>query len=123
MLSRQSCNYMLVVPLPSWKCTSPLAAAAAAAQGSGVIAVCVYGLYGSATSRWGMLARDEATGIHEAVWDTLAFVANGLIFFWGGISAVNFLLRCVCGWGGQGLAPAASLGCWLLAICCGWCLW
>lgn len=64
-------------------------------QGSGVIAVVVFGVYGSATSRWGMLSRDEASGVHEAVWDTLAFIANGLVFFWAGISAVNFLARWV----------------------------
>ena len=32
-----------------------------------MIAVVVFGLYGSATSRWGMLASDEASGIHMAV--------------------------------------------------------
>ena len=63
------------------------------ATGSGVIAVVVYGLYGSATSHWGMLAQDLAGGIHEAVWDAVAFVANVLIFFWAGISAVNVVAR------------------------------
>ena len=43
------------------------------AKGSGVIAVCVFGLYGSASGRWGMLATDAASGVHEAVWDTVAF--------------------------------------------------
>ncbi|PSC68844.1 Sodium hydrogen exchanger 7 [Micractinium conductrix] len=63
------------------------------AKGSGVIAVCVYGLYGAATGHWGMLATDAESGIHEAVWDTVAFAANALVFFWSGISSVNFVAR------------------------------
>ncbi len=34
------------------------------------------------------------SGIHEAVWDTVAFAANALVFFWSGISSVNFVARC-----------------------------
>jgi NhaP-type Na+/H+ or K+/H+ antiporter len=63
------------------------------AKGSGVIAVCLFGLYGSATGHWGMLATDAESGIHEAVWDTVAFAANALVFFWSGISSVNFVAR------------------------------
>ncbi|KAL4430847.1 hypothetical protein ABPG75_006103 [Micractinium tetrahymenae] len=67
------------------------------AKGSGVIAVCIFGLYGSATGHWGMLAtdagKDSESGIHEAVWDTVAFAANALVFFWSGISSVNFVAR------------------------------
>lgn len=33
------------------------------------------------------------SGIHEAVWDTVAFAANALVFFWSGISSVNFVAR------------------------------
>ncbi|KAI7841566.1 hypothetical protein COHA_004736 [Chlorella ohadii] len=63
------------------------------AKGSGVIAVCLFGLYGSASGHWGMLATDAESGIHEAVWDTVAFAANALVFFWSGISSVNFVAR------------------------------
>lgn len=63
------------------------------AKGSGVIAVCLFGLYGSASGHWGMLATDAESGIHEAVWDTVAFAANALVFFWSGISSVNFVVR------------------------------
>ena len=106
----------------------PLAAIA------GVIAVCVFGLCGSATSQWGMLAADEESGTQFAVWDAVGFAANGgwaaavsapartssaphgwcvgkracaayssrcpcplappgLVFFWAGVSSVNFVAR------------------------------
>ena len=58
-----------------------------------MVCICVLGLYGAATSRWGMLATDASSGVHEAVWDSVAFLANGLIFFWAGIAAVNFVAR------------------------------
>lgn len=63
------------------------------AQGSGVIAVVCFGLYGNATSKWGMLATVEDNGSFDAVWDMVAFAVNGLVFFWSGIAAVNFLIR------------------------------
>lgn len=37
----------------------------------------------------------KESGIHEAVWDTVAFAANALVFFWSGISSVNFVARWV----------------------------
>lgn len=58
-----------------------------------MVCICVLGLCGAATSRWGMLAADASSGVHEAVWDSVAFVANGLIFFWAGIAGVNFVAR------------------------------
>lgn len=67
----------------------------APAGGSGVIAVVVFGLYGNATSRWGMLATAEQSGAFDAVWDVISFVANGLVFFWSGLASVNFLIRSV----------------------------
>jgi len=66
---------------------------ASPAQGSGVIAVVCFGLYGNATSKWGMLATVEDNGSFDAVWDMIAFAVNGLVFFWSGIAAVNFLIR------------------------------
>lgn len=63
------------------------------AKGSGVIAVVVFGLYGNATSKWGMLASAEESGAFDAVWDMISFSANGLVFFWSGVASVNFLIR------------------------------
>ncbi|KDD76916.1 hypothetical protein H632_c68p2, partial [Helicosporidium sp. ATCC 50920] len=65
------------------------------AQGSGVISVVVFGLYGNWTSKWGMLARTEQSGAFDAVWDTITFAANGLVFFWSGIAAINYLINSV----------------------------
>lgn len=31
-----------------------------------------------------------------AVWDTLSFASNGLVFFWAGIASINYLIRCAC---------------------------
>ncbi len=28
-----------------------------------------------------------------AVWDTLSFASNGLVFFWAGIASINYLIR------------------------------
>jgi NhaP-type Na+/H+ or K+/H+ antiporter len=63
------------------------------AKGSGVIAVVVFGLYGNATSKWGMLASAEESGAFDAVWDMISFSANGLVFFWSGVASVNFFIR------------------------------
>lgn len=67
----------------------------APANGSGVIAVAVYGLYGNFKSKWGMLADAEENGAFDAVWDLISFAANGLIFFWSGIASVNYTIRSV----------------------------
>jgi NhaP-type Na+/H+ or K+/H+ antiporter len=67
----------------------------APARGSGVIAVVVFGLYGNATSKWGMLATAEESGSFDAVWDMISFAANGLVFFWSGAASINFFLRSV----------------------------
>jgi hypothetical protein len=29
----------------------------------------------------------------HAVWDTLSFASNGLVFFWAGVASINYLLR------------------------------
>ncbi len=62
-------------------------------QASGVIAVVVFGLYGNMTSKWGMLASTEESGAFDAVWDTISFAVNGVVFFWSGVSSINFLIR------------------------------
>ena len=64
-----------------------------ALQGSGVIAVVVYGLYGNATSKWGMLASAAESGAFDMVWDTISFGANGIVFFWSGVACVNYFER------------------------------
>jgi NhaP-type Na+/H+ or K+/H+ antiporter len=63
------------------------------ARGSGVISVVLFGLYGNATSKWGMLSSAEESGAFDAVWDTISFAANGLVFFWSGVSSINYLIR------------------------------
>ena len=63
------------------------------AQGSGVISVVVFGLYGNWTSKWGMLSSSEESGAFDSVWDTITFSANGLVFFWSGIAAINYTVK------------------------------
>jgi len=65
------------------------------ANGSGVIAVVCFGLYGNATSKWGMLARVDESGDFDAAWDFISFVANGLVFFWSGVASINYFIRSV----------------------------
>lgn len=65
----------------------------APAGASGVIALVIFGLYGNATSKWGMLATAEESGAFDAVWDMVAFGINGLVFFWSGVASVDFLIR------------------------------
>lgn len=60
---------------------------------SGVIAVVVFGLYGSATGRWHMSPRVVESGAFEIFWDTVVFAFNGLIFFFAGASSINFFWR------------------------------
>jgi NhaP-type Na+/H+ or K+/H+ antiporter len=60
---------------------------------SGVVAVAVYGLYGSATSKYDISPKLEESGAFESFWDTFAFVANGIVFFFAGASSLNFLIR------------------------------
>lgn len=62
---------------------------------SGVIAVAVFGLYGAATSQFDISAKLEESGAFEDFWNSFAFVANGIVFFYAGASSVNFLIRSV----------------------------
>ncbi|MEW5312414.1 MAG: hypothetical protein WDW38_004051 [Sanguina aurantia] len=61
--------------------------------GSGVIAVVVYGLYGSSTLTWGISSRARLEGTFKQFWVVLVFMINGLIFFYVGAAAVNFTWR------------------------------
>lgn len=65
----------------------------APAGGSGVFALVVFGLYGSATSHWGLLSRAVAGGEYMAIWDTIAEMANAIAFGWGGIVGMTYLIR------------------------------
>jgi len=60
---------------------------------SGVIAVAVFGLYGAATSKFDISAKLEESGAFDDFWDTFAFVANGIVFFYAGASSINFVIR------------------------------
>ncbi|MEW5302839.1 MAG: hypothetical protein WDW36_005582 [Sanguina aurantia] len=61
--------------------------------GSGVIAVVVYGLYGSSTLTWGISSRARLEGTFKQFWVVLVFMINGLIFFYVGAASVNFTWR------------------------------
>lgn len=65
----------------------------AAAKVSGVIAVVVYGLYGSATAKWGLSPKVAEHGIFDNFWDTIGFAVSGMVFFFSGCSSVNFFVR------------------------------
>ena len=60
---------------------------------SGPIAVVCFGLFGAATSRWDMTVNTAASSKFDTFWDTLSFAMNGLVFFFAGVSAVNFFIR------------------------------
>ena len=60
---------------------------------AGVIAVAVYGLYGAATNKWDISLKIEAHGAFDAFWETLAFIVNGIIFFYSGVACINFIVR------------------------------
>lgn len=65
----------------------------APANGSGVIAVVTFGLFGNATFLWGMTGSAFKTGDFEAIWDMISFAANGLVFFWAGVASMSFLIQ------------------------------
>ncbi|KAK9840543.1 hypothetical protein WJX81_000451 [Elliptochloris bilobata] len=60
---------------------------------SGVIAVVVLGLGGSATGKWSMSAHIVESGTFDVFWDTISFAVNGIVFFYAGCSSVNFFWR------------------------------
>jgi hypothetical protein len=61
-------------------------------QGSGVIAVVVYGLYGASSYLYGFSTKGVRAGTFFKFWDVLSCMLNGMIFFFVGASLVNFLL-------------------------------
>ena len=65
------------------------------ADGSGVIAVVTFGLFGNATFLWGMTGSAFKSGDFDAMWDMVSFAANGLVFFWAGLASMNFIIRSI----------------------------
>eukprot|EP00892_Ulva_mutabilis_P007352 jgi/Ulvmu1/498/UM001_0506.1 len=59
---------------------------------SGVTAVVVFGLYGSATLKWDMSA-SAASQSFPAFWNVLGQITNTVVFFFSGAACVNFVLR------------------------------
>lgn len=53
----------------------------------------VYGLYGAATNKWDIHIKIEAGGAFDAFWETIAFIVNGIIFFYSGVACINFIVR------------------------------
>lgn len=62
---------------------------------AGVIAVVTYGLYGAYTTTWDMDVHILESGAFDSFYESLAFVVNGVIFFYSGVSCVNFVVRWV----------------------------
>lgn len=60
---------------------------------SGVIAVVVYGLYGSANTLWDMSPRARESKIFENFWDVMSLLTNGVVFFYAGALATVFFWR------------------------------
>lgn len=74
-------------------CRVVLDGCACFAAAAGVISVAVFGLYGAATSKFDISDNLEESGAFVYFWDTFAFVANGIVFFYAGASSVNFVIR------------------------------
>lgn len=58
-----------------------------------MIAVVIYGLYGSANAKWGMSSAVTESTVFDTFWDTISFMLNGIVFFYAGASSVNFFWR------------------------------
>lgn len=58
-----------------------------------MIAVVIYGLYGSANSKWNMSSAVTESPVFDSFWDTISFMLNGIVFFYAGASSVNFFWR------------------------------
>lgn len=60
---------------------------------SGVIAVVVFGLWGSATVQWGMNSKNLTRGLYLGFYDVFVFILNGIIFFFVGASITNLVIH------------------------------
>lgn len=63
------------------------------ARVSGVIAVVVYGLYGSATTLWDMSPQARESKIFESFWDVVSLLVNGVVFLYAGVLATEYFWR------------------------------
>jgi hypothetical protein len=66
-------------------------------EGSGVVAVVAYALYGANSYQYGFSSKGLRTGAFWRFYDVLALMLNGMVFFFVGASLVNFCLRWVVG--------------------------
>jgi NhaP-type Na+/H+ or K+/H+ antiporter len=60
---------------------------------SGVIAVVIFGLWGSATVQWGMNSKNLSKGLFLGFYDVFVCILNGIIFFFVGASIINLVIR------------------------------
>ncbi len=81
---RMQSTSLLGCPLPSMRVIICCA---------GVISVAVFGLYGAATSKWELSAKVQESGAFDAFWDSIAFIANAIVFFYSGVACINFFVR------------------------------
>ena len=47
----------------------------------------------SATAKWGLSPKVAESGIFDNFWDTIGFAITGMVFFFSGVSSVNFFVR------------------------------
>ncbi|KAL0021928.1 hypothetical protein WJX79_007439 [Trebouxia sp. C0005] len=83
---QQICLTLAVAHLSFYVANSP-------ANVSGVIAVVTYGLYGAYTTYWDMDVHILESGAFDSFYESLAFLVNGIVFFYSGVSCVNFVVR------------------------------
>ncbi|KAL0054880.1 hypothetical protein WJX82_003714 [Trebouxia sp. C0006] len=83
---QQICLTLAVAYLSFYVANSP-------ANVSGVIAVVTYGLYGAYTTAWEMDVHILESGAFDSFYESLAFLVNGIVFFYSGVSCVNFVVR------------------------------
>eukprot|EP01025_Chloroclados_australasicus_P022893 TRINITY_DN23409_c1_g1_i7.p1 TRINITY_DN23409_c1_g1~~TRINITY_DN23409_c1_g1_i7.p1 ORF type:complete len:1503 (-),score=153.99 TRINITY_DN23409_c1_g1_i7:350-4858(-) len=62
---------------------------------SGVIAVVVYGLYGSYSLKWDLETTRENENMFNNFWTALAQIVNSVVFFFSGASVFNFFVRSI----------------------------
>lgn len=70
----------------------------------------VFGLYGSATAKWGLSPKVAESGIFDDFWDTVGFAVTGMVFFFSGVSSVNFFVRSAQVWRACTDRAAAATG-------------
>jgi hypothetical protein len=51
--------------------------------------------------RWDISIKVQESGAFESFWDSIAAACNGLVFFYSGVSIVNFFIRWATRGGGR----------------------